>query len=699
MKRLFFSIIALFALLGSSTAQVIEPVEWFVSAKGSKVVITAKIDSPWYMYDMGNYVNGPNGTTFNFTLPEGVTLDGGIKELTAPIKKYDEIFAMEIGHYSNEAVFEQSFINTSGETAVVKGIVEWQSCDGTSCLPPTDHEFSFKIAPTADVAATSSTEGSTVAPAESQETTEIYTENSDEATPAETVREEVVPTQPQEAGSDTLWAVLLTAAGGALLAIFTPCVFPMIPMTVSFFLQGSGATDEKSRRKKGRFMALAYGISIVALYTLPIAAIILVTYFVGGDSVTASIFNWLATHWIPNLIFFGIFVTFAISFFGAFEITMPSKLVNRSDSKADGGGLLGVFFMALTLVLVSFSCTGPIVGSVLVQSTQGGVWEPIITMLVFSTVFALPFTLLAFFPALLKNMPKSGGWLNSVKVVLGFIMLAFSLKFLSIADQTYHWGLLDREIYIALWIVIFSLLGLYLLGKLRLRHDSPVEYVSVKRLMLALASFAFVVYLIPGMWGAPLKGMGSFFPSLSTHDFNLMSVQSTGAQAKISALDYSKIEGGTILHSDFLTLPAEMEGFFDYNQARDYALKVNKPLLVEFTGHGCANCHNMEVNVLSEPSVRAIIQNDYVIVALYLDDKKELPENMWVTDSKGRTLKQLGRINSAFQIERFNVNSSPYYVLLDPKSEQILTQPRAFNLDVEAYIQFLKAGIEKYKTL
>ncbi len=347
--------------------------------------------------------------------------------------------------------------------------------------------------------------------------------------------------------------------------------------------------------------------------------------------------------------------------------------------------------MALTLVLVSFSCTGPIVGSILVQSTQGEVWQPIITMLVFSTAFALPFTLFAFFPSLLKNLPKSGGWLNSVKVVLGFVELALGMKFLSVADQTYHWGILDREVYLAFWIVIFTLLGLYFLGKIKFAHDSDTPYVKVKSLFLAIITFAFVVYLIPGMWGAPLKALSGYLPPMHTLDFNLYDQQTSG-----NSNNNSNSEKITAKYSDFLHLPHNLEGFFDYNEGMAYAKKVGKPVFIDFTGHGCVNCREMEANVWADPRVLDILRNDYVIIALYVDDKKELPESDWVTTSSGKVLKTIGKINADFQAKRFNVNGQPYYVLLDNDGE-MLAPTRGYNLDVNGYIQFLEDGLKKYK--
>ncbi|MDE7129300.1 MAG: thioredoxin family protein, partial [Alistipes sp.] len=415
----------------------------------------------------------------------------------------------------------------------------------------------------------------------------------------------------------------------------------------------------------------------ILLYIVPIAVIILITRFIGVDAVTADIFNWLATHWLPNIIFFVVFMIFAASFFGAFEITLPSKLVNKSDQGADKGGLLGIFFMALTLVLVSFSCTGPIVGSVLIKSTSGEFWSPIITMAAFSTAFALPFTLLAWFPSLLKNLPKSGGWLNSVKVVLGFIEVALGFKFLSVADQTYHWHLLDREVYLAIWIAVFSLLGLYLLGKIRFAHDSKMEYLSVKRLALAIAVFSFVIYLIPGMFGAPLKALSGYMPPMQSQDFVLGS---------------EKSQNTTVKYGDELHLPLGLTGYFDLQEGLAEAKRTGKPLFVDITGHGCVNCREMEQRVWSDPRVLEILRRDYVIVALYVDDKMQLDETDYLTTADGKVLKQLGRKNSYIVQSRFGVNAQPAYVLLSPDDE-LLAPVRGYDLDVDGFVEFLKSGL------
>lgn len=673
----------LVALLGISTAmaQVVNPVKWSVKTAGSQAEFTAIIEQPWHMYDLGPYAEGPNQTLFTFDLPDGVSLDGKMTHAQKSIKQYDDIFAMEIGYFTGKVTFVQKFKVTGDKPASIKANVEWQVCDDNTCLPPDDVDFTFEIAPNTDN--TESLDQTIIASGEQLE------EKADGAAAivSTEIKDSVVKTEQK-----SMWAIIIEAILWGFAALLTPCVFPMVPMTVSFFMKGAGS------KSKGRMMAGFYGFSIVALYTIPIAVIILATWILGGDAITADIFNWLATHWLPNIMFFLIFMVFAASFFGAFEITMPSKLVNKTDSQADKGGLLGVFFMAMTLVLVSFSCTGPIVGTILVKSTQGEIWEPIITMIAFSGAFALPFTLFAFFPSLLKNLPKSGGWLNSVKVVLGFIELALGLKFLSVADQTYHWGILDREVYIALWIVIFTLMGLYLLGKLRFSHDSETKYVKVKSLFFAIITFAFVVYMIPGMFGAPLKALSGYLPPMSTMDFNLAINKGGGgsASASGSALDVTKIKGGKPKYSDFLHLAHGLEGFYDLQEGMEYAKAVNKPVFLDFTGHGCVNCREMEANVWSDPTVRNMLQNDYVIIALYVDDKKTLPESEWVTTPDGKVLKTIGKINARYQIEKFNINAQPYYVLMNTDGE-LLTQPRSYNLDVAGFIKFLESGVAEFK--
>ena len=647
-KKLSFALVAVFASLAAS-AQPMEPVQWTSSVKSLgdsqyEIIFKALVEQDWHIYDMGPYeVGGPMATTFTYEDLAGAELVGDVKVSKEAVRQFNDVYEMEIGYYEGEVIFTQLVKAESAATLNV--MVDWMACNESNCVTGSN-DFEVKVG---DAAA---------APAKIEE--------------------------PAKSGS-SIWGYILSAIGWALIALLTPCVFPMIPMTVSFFLKGSGSVA------RGRFRALMYGFFIVTLYTLPIAVIILLTWLIGGDAVTADIFNWVATHWLPNIIFFIVFMVFAASFFGAFEIVLPEKLVNDSDAKSDKGGLAGIFFMALTLVLVSFSCTGPIVGSALIQSTSGEVWTPIITMFAFSVVFALPFTLFALFPTWLKQLPKSGGWLNSVKVVLGFVELALGLKFLSVADQTYHWGLLDREVYLAIWIAIFSLMGLYLLGKLKFKHDSDMPYLSVTRLVLAIATFSFVVYMIPGMWGAPLDVLSGYLPPMQSHDFVLGANGSTATTASNDSAPKSDLKYG-----DVLELPYGLPGFFDLEEAEAYAKKVGKPLFVDFTGHGCVNCREMEARVWSDERVLDLLRNEYVIVALYADDKLPVDEKDWVTTDAGKVLKTLGKINSYYALKTYGVNAQPYYVL-QGKDGKPLIEPRGYNLDVDAFVDFLQRGVEAYK--
>lgn len=644
------------ASLLSLSAQITQPVSWSISSNDLgdnqyEIVLTAEIEPSWHIYDLGPYQGGPNPTALTFELSEEYELIGEPYIKSQVKRGYDEAFAMEIGTCDSPVIVAQKIKRVSEYETIIKVTVEWQACNHGSCIPPEEELLKITLAGEKNPAVVQSVDNQKVA------------------------KQDASMTTPKKKSS--LWAVILEAILWGFVALATPCVFPMVPMTVSFFLKSG---QNKSKRR-GRFLAAFYGLSIVGLYTLPIALIILITYLVGGNAITADIFNWLSTHWLPNIIFFLVFMVFAASFFGAFEIVLPSKLVNSSDKNSDKGGLAGVFFMALTLVLVSFSCTGPIVGTVLIKSTSGEIWEPIITMLAFSIAFALPFTLFAFVPSLLKNLPKSGGWLNTVKVVLGFVELALGMKFLSVADQTYHWGLLNREIYLAIWIVIFSLLGLYLLGKLRFAHDTPSDHISVKRLFGAIISFAFVVYMIPGMWGAPLKALSGYLPPITTQEFVI-----TNNPAPVVAQDNGEIVKPK--YSEFLHLPHNLVGFFDYDEALAYSKKVGKPLFVDFTGHGCVNCREMEMRVWSDPRVLNLLREKFVIVALYADDKKVVDKEDWVTLDDGKVLKTLGKINSEFARRKFNVNAQPFYAILGPDEEPIAT--RGYNLDVEGFIEFLE---------
>lgn len=777
---MFFAMLLPFVSFG----QIYEPVQWSFSTESLgndeyKVIMKADIEAGWHVYSQNIADGGPIPTTFYFAESADYERIGEVVESDA-IVLHDPVFDMELRFFEKEATFTQKVKVPGGTPVVFKCEIEYMVCNDGQCLPPTVEEV------------------------------EITIDNAS-AAPAKTGN---------AAAKTTLWASLIAAFLWGLAAIVTPCVFPMIPMTVSFFLHGS------ENRAKGRFKAIMYFLFIVGLYTIPIAVIILITWLGGGDEGIVNIFNWLSTHWIPNIIFFVVFMVFAASFFGAFEIMMPSSLVNKSDEKSTGNGLGGVFFMALTLVLVSFACTGPIVGSVLIESVSGNFWSPILTMLVYSVTFALPFALFAMFPSMLKRLPKSGGWLNSVKVVFGFVEVALGFKFLSIIDQTYHWGILDREVYLAIWIVCALMLGFYLLGQIRFKNDDEVTRISGFRLFLAIVSFAFAFYLIPGMWGAPLKSLSGYLPPIQTVDFDLQRMDRENSEAVINFMEgveantfvqettevaanqpfvtrtmalyiliavglllglflvgkiklkkgpewefitlgrlvisiivfsfvvymipglwgaplkamswmlppantmefnlehSGKVNYGNIastyeelakqgamvknekpsdiqalceepLYSDFLHLPHGIKGYFDYNQALACSKAQNKPIFVDFTGHGCVNCREMESSVWADKEVLKILKRDYVVVALYVDDKKVLPEEYWVTGANGKVKKTLGAINADFQVSKFEANAQPYYCLMGNNGE-LLVAPRSYNLDVEAFRQFLLKGVENF---
>ena len=474
------------------------------------------------------------------------------------------------------------------------------------------------------------------------------------------------------------WGFFILAFLSGLAALLTPCVFPMIPMTVSFFMKDGS-------KAKARKNGIIYGISIIVIYVL-IGTVVAAT---AGEAAA----NFLSTHWLPNVFFFLIFVIFAASFFGAFEITLPSWIVNKADEQADKGGLTGIFFMAFTIVLVSFSCTGPIVGSILVEAAGGQFLKPLVGMFGFSLAFAIPFTLFAIFPSWLNNLPKSGGWLNSVKVVLGFLELAFGLKFLSVADQTYHWGLLDREIYIGLWIIIFALMGLYLLGKIKFSHDSDMPYVKVPRLLMAIATFGFVVYLIPGLVGAPLKALAGYLPPMSTHDFNI--VQKIVNPNEITQ-GYAGIKPK---YNEKLHLPDGLKGYFDYEQGMEVARQIGKPVFLDFTGHGCVNCRDIEASVWSDSRVHKYLAEDFVVISLYVDDKDlYLPKEEWFYNKDGKLVKTLAKKNGNLQKCLFGANAQPQYALLDNRGNLLQpTRSYQFSKNKENYIGFLKAGAKEYR--
>ena len=624
--------------------QMSEDISWStkVEEKGEGVytiLFTGKIPSGHYTYTTTDEYSA---TTVNDLEVTGGEIVGGLYETGTPTVESDGS-----KHYYGTVTVAQD-VKTE-DTAVVKGSIFCNICTDVTCSAQY-YDFEVKVGET------------------------------------ETVVAETIKTEKTEKTGKSLWGLIIEAILWGFAMLLTPCVFPMVPMTVSFFMKGSGSPAA------GRFKAMMYGLFIILLYTVPISVIIILTRLIGGDAVTADIFNWLSTHWLPNIIFFIIFMIFAASFFGAFEITMPQSLVNKSDQGADKKGLAGVFFMALTLVLVSFSCTGPIVGTVLIESTQGKFWAPMVTMLAFSGAFALPFTVLALFPSLLTKLKRSGGsWLNSVKVVLGFVEIALGLKFLSVADQTYHWGLLDREVYLAIWIAVFTLLGLYLLGKIRFEADEPVEHLSVPRLTLAIAVFSFVVYLVPGMFGAPLSGISGYLPPLTSQEFvigqNTMTV-ATPTETKTEADSFgAKYD---------LHMPLGLTGYYKLEEGLEAAKKAGKPVFVDVTGHGCVNCREMESRVWSDPRVLEILKNDYIIVALYTDDKTKLAEEDQVTDAQtGKIYKDLGRANSYIARTLWDVNAQPNYVLLSPRGD-VLVPVRGYDLSVDGFIAFLQSGLDTY---
>ena len=670
MKKLL-SIIGLLLATLSLQAQILDPVSFKtefnkVSDDVAEIVFTAKIDPGWHIYstDLGD--GGPISASFNIDKITGAHVDGKLLPVGNEQAVYDKLFGMDVRYFEKEAKFVQR-IRLEGGTYRIEGYLEYAACNDQNCLPPSEESFMFTG--TADIAAA---EGeATEDEAEDEEKEESSAEN--EKTTESSVADSQSPTiggqsswwQPviselrafgESAGTvDRSWLyIFFTGFIGGLLALFTPCVWPIIPMTVSFFLKRS------KDKKKGIADAMTYGLAIVVIY---VALGLLVTLLFG-----ASALNALSTNAIFNIFFFLMLVVFAISFFGAFEITLPSSWSNAVDSKAEKTtGLLSIFLMAFTLALVSFSCTGPIIGFLLVEvSTSGSIVAPAIGMLGFAIALALPFTLFALFPAWLKQMPKSGGWMNVIKVSLGFIELAFALKFLSVADLAYGWRILDRETFLALWIVLFALLGVYLLGKIKFPHDDDDTHVSVPRFFLALASLSFAVYMVPGLWGAPLKAVSAFAPPLYTQDFNLYKNE-VRAQ------------------------------FDDYDLGMEYAKRVGKPVMLDFTGYGCVNCRKMELAVWTDPIVGGLMNDDYVLITLYVDNKTKLPEPIKVVENgKERTLRTLGDKWSYLQRVKFGANAQPFYVLIDNEGKP-LNKSYAYDEDVAKYVDFLQTGLRNYQ--
>ena len=681
MKKLISSLLLSFVVCVLQ-AQIKDPVKFktefnTLSDTEAEIVFTAAIDKGWHVYSTELGDGGPISATFNVDKTSGIELLGKLKPVGKEVATFDKVFEMKVRYFENTAKFIQK-VKLTGGAYEIEGYLEYGACDDESCLPPTEVPFKFSgVAKTANAAA---------AKAEQPEKKEV--EKKEEAAPVvskDTVAMmELVPATTTDAStgiqpavaSGELWKpviselqalgeehtqgdmswiyIFVTGFLGGLLALFTPCVWPIIPMTVSFFLKRS------EDKKKGIRDAWTYGASIVVIY---VALGLAITLIFG-----ASALNALSTNAIFNILFFLMLVVFAASFFGAFEITLPSKWSNAVDSKAESTtGLLSIFLMAFTLSLVSFSCTGPIIGFLLVQvSTTGSIVAPAIGMLGFAIALALPFTLFALFPSWLKSMPKSGGWMNVIKVTLGFLELAFALKFLSVADLAYGWRLLDRETFLALWIVIFALLGFYLLGKIKFPHDDDDNKVGVTRFFMALVSLAFAVYMVPGLWGAPLKAVSAFAPPMQTQDFNLYKNE---------------------VHAKF----------DDYDLGMEYARLNGKPVMLDFTGYGCVNCRKMEAAVWTDPKVSDLINNDYVLITLYVDNKTPLTEPVKIVENgTERTLRTVGDKWSYLQRVKFGANAQPFYVLLDNQGKP-LNKSYAYDEDIPKYIEFLQTGLENYK--
>ena len=674
MKKLLFPfVLLLFAV--AVQAQIQDPVKFnselkILAADEAEVVFTAAIDKGWHVYstDLGD--GGPISATFNVEKIFGAEVVGKLKPVGKEISTFDKLFEMKVRYFENTAQFVQK-LKLTGGAYQLEGYLEYGACNDENCLPPTQVPFQFsgKVEGAAKEAAAATAEMKAETQSAEQETaadtvsvaaiggadgpTEInVTDKVDLWKPVINELQSLGETTSQE---DMSWIyIFITGFASGLLALFTPCVWPIIPMTVSFFLKRS------KDKKKGIRDAWTYGASIVVIYvTLGLA----ITLIFG-----ASALNALSTNAVFNILFCLMLVVFAASFFGAFEITLPSKWSTAVDSKAEAtSGLLSIFLMAFTLSLVSFSCTGPIIGFLLVQvSTTGSVVAPAIGMLGFAIALALPFTLFALFPSWLKSMPKSGGWMNIIKVTLGFLELAFALKFLSVADLAYGWRILDRETFLALWIVLFALLGFYLLGKIKFPHDDDDSKVSVPRFFMALASLAFAVYMVPGLWGAPLKAVSAFAPPMQTQDFNLYNNE---------------------VHAKF----------DDYDLGMEYARQHGKPVMLDFTGYGCVNCRKMELAVWTNPKVSDIINNDYVLITLYVDNKTPLPSPVKIVENgTERTLRTVGDKWSYLQRVKFGANAQPFYVLIDNEGKP-LNKSYSYDEDIPKYIEFLQTGLENYK--
>jgi thiol:disulfide interchange protein len=638
-------------------AQIYDPVSWDFryekkNTRQFELIFTATIEDKSHIYSIDIPAGGPIPTTFRFDSIQGYTLDGKAFEATKPEEIFDEAFGFRIKTFSHKAEFRQS-ITANLASFTVKGAVNFMACNNATCLPPRDVEFSIKIS---------------------------------DGTAVSVVTTALSSTKPTQSKSGMLKFFILSLLAG-FAGVLTPCVFPMIPMTVAFFSRGA------ELRSKAIFKAIVFGLSIVLIYSS-------LGIIVSLSSAGAGFANALSTHWIPNTIFFLLFIVFAASFFGAFEIVLPAKWATGTDSKVDKGGILAAFFMGLTTVIVSFSCTGPIIGVLLVHAATGDILRPTIGMLGFGIAFALPFTLFALFPSIMTRLPKSGGWLNSVKVVLGFIMLAFSLKFLSTIDSVYSLKIISRDLFLAIWIVIFSLMGLYLMGKIKFAHDSDLSYIGSFRLFLIIAVFTFVVYLIPGLFGAPLKGLAALLPEQRASKFNIRPITENST---ITAPVIAGKEGSQLCFTpkfeEIFDMPLGLKGYFDFKQGLACAKEQGKPVLIDFKGHACANCKLMEAKVWSDPEVLKRLNGNFVIISLYVDDRTQLPENEWVASSiDGKPMKTIGKINEDLEISEYKTNSLPLYVITDYTGNPVNT-PMPTNLNVEEYKKWLDEGVALFQKI
>lgn len=661
---LLFTGLAAQAQFTDPKAKIFDPVKWsFTSEKLSdkdyNLVITAKIEKGWHLYSQFIEDGGPIPTSFKFTPSADYKLSGKVTESPKAVTAFDKNFNMEIAWHQDQVVFKQA-VSLNVPKTRIKGVLEFMVCDDQRCLPPSEVEFEIDVAAGPEIAGSGAQADTgqiaTLIPADS-----ISTDSSTAIS---------VPVSGNN-DSGSLWAIFIAGFIGGLAAFFMPCIYPMIPMTVSFFTKQSGS------RAKGIRSAAIYGLSIIVIY---VALGLLITVIFG-----ASALNEAASSALFNLLFFVVLVIFGISFLGAFEITLPSSLVNKMDEKSNQSGIMGLFFMAFTLALVSFSCTGPIIGTLLVDAvSKGSYLGPATGMLGFSAALAIPFTLFAIFPSWLKEMPKSGGWLNTVKVSLGFLEIALAFKFLSNVDLAYHWGILNRDVFLIIWIVVFGLWALYLLGKIRLSHDSEINFLSLPRLFFSMLILGFTLYMIPGLWGAPLKAISAWLPPQVTQEFDLYS-NAGSAREKSPETTGKKYAG--LFHA-----PHGLDAFYDYEQGLAYAKSVNKPVLIDFTGWSCTNCRKMEASVWPDPEVLRRLKEDYVLISLYVDDKTELAESeKYVSAFSGKKIKSIGQKWSDFQASRFGTNSQPYYVIADHEGN-VLVPPQAFNLDIQNYVTFLDNG-------